>query len=118
MLSGFTRFFALKQRPRGVNTPPRSASASKTLSDFIEPFIDRVKSGVKAFVVQVKYIANYDEAKKPVMTLQVAESLLGRTADEGKESRQGTHLNRLPMRVAFKPLFMNASFYRQHCLWY
>jgi hypothetical protein len=66
--------------------------------------------------MQVKYIANYDEAKKPVVALQVAESLLGRTADEGKESRQGTHLKRLPMRVAFKPLFMNAAFYRQHRL--
>jgi hypothetical protein len=44
-----------------------------------------------------------------VVTLQVAENLLGRTADEGKESQPGTHLNHLPMRVAFEPLYMSAS---------
>jgi hypothetical protein len=65
---------------------------------------------VKAFVVQVKYIADYDEAKKPVMTLHVAKNLLGRTADEGEEPQQGTHFNHLPTRVAFEPLFMSASF--------
>ena len=94
----------------------RSATASKTPSDFIKPFIERVKSGVKAFVVQVKYIANYEEAKKPVVTLQVAEKLLGRTADEGKQSQRGTHLNHFPTRVAFEPLFISASFLRQVCL--
>jgi hypothetical protein len=83
----------------------RSATASKTLSDFM-----------KAFVVQVKYIANYDEAKKPVVTLQVAKDLLGRTADGGKDSQQGTHLNHLPMGVAFELLCMSASFLRQVCL--
>jgi hypothetical protein len=81
----------------------------KTLSDFIKPFVERVKSGVKAFIVQVKYVANYDEAKKPVVTLQVAKNLLGRTADEGKESQGGTHLNHLPMGVAFELLCMSAS---------
>jgi hypothetical protein len=70
-----------------VNTRWRSVTASKTLSDFIKPLIDRVKSGVKAFVVQVKYIADYDEAKKPVVKLQVAKNLLGRTADGSKESQ-------------------------------
>jgi hypothetical protein len=94
----------------------RSVTASKTPSDFIKPFIERVKSGVKAFVVQVKYIANYEEAKKPVVTLQVAKNLLGRAADEGKESHQGTHLNHLPTRMAFEPLFTSASFLRQDCL--
>ena len=42
---------------------------------------------MKAFVVKVKYIENYDEAEKPVVTLQVAKSLLSRTADEGNESQ-------------------------------
>jgi hypothetical protein len=64
---------------------------------------------MKALVVKVKYIANYDETKKPVVMLQVAKNLLGRTADDGNESQQGTHLNRLPMRVAFEPLCMSAS---------
>jgi hypothetical protein len=56
MSSGFTRIFALKQRRR-VNTP-RSVTTSKTLSDFIKPFIESVKSGMQASVVKVKYIAN------------------------------------------------------------
>ena len=38
-------------------------------SDFIKPFIERVKSGMKAPVVKVKYVE--DEAKKPVVTIQV-----------------------------------------------
>jgi hypothetical protein len=29
----------------------RSATADKTLSDFIQPFIERVKSGMEALVV-------------------------------------------------------------------
>jgi hypothetical protein len=66
--------------------------------------------------VQVKYIANYEEAEKPVVTLQVAKTLLDRTADDSKESQQGTHLNRAPMRVAFEQLYMSASFRRQDCL--
>jgi hypothetical protein len=41
----------------------RSATAGKTLSDFIKPFIEPVKSGMKALVVKVKYVANCDEAK-------------------------------------------------------
>jgi hypothetical protein len=50
-----------------------------------------------------------------MVMLQVAKSLLGRTADEGQESQQGTYLNHLPMRVAFEQLYMSASFLRQHC---
>jgi len=59
MLSGFALIFALNQRRRRVNTPRRSVTTSKTLSDFIKPFIERVKSGMQTFVVKVKYIANY-----------------------------------------------------------
>jgi hypothetical protein len=87
----------------------RSVTTSKTLPDLIKPFIERGKSGMKAFVVKVKYIANYDEAKKPVVTLQVAKNLLGRAADEGKGSQQGTHLNHPATRAAFEPLSMNVS---------
>jgi hypothetical protein len=45
MLFGFTRFVALKQRPHHVHGW-RSAIADKTLSDFIKPLIERVKSGM------------------------------------------------------------------------
>jgi hypothetical protein len=64
---------------------------------------------MKALVVKVKYIANYDEAKKPVVMLQVAKNLLRRTANEANESQQGTHLNQLPIRVGFERLCMSAS---------
>jgi hypothetical protein len=108
MLSGFTRIIALKQRRCGVNMQ-RSVTTSKTLSDFIKPFIDRVKPGMKAFVVKVKYIANYQHPKEPVVMLQVAKNLLNRTTDEGNESQQGTHMNQLPTRAALDPFGMSDS---------
>lgn len=86
----------------------RSVIASKTFPDLINSFAKRVKSGMKALVVKVEYIANHDEAKKPVMKLQVPKSLLRRTADESHEAQQ-THLNQLPTRVELEPLHMSAS---------
>ena len=64
---------------------------------------------MQAFVVEVKYIANYKNPKKPVVMLQVAKNLLSRTADEGNESQQGTHMNQLPTRVVLEPLDMSDS---------
>jgi hypothetical protein len=55
----------LKQGPHRVYRR-RSATAGKTLSDFIKPFIERVESSMKALVVKVKYVADDDDAKKPV----------------------------------------------------
>ena len=86
----------------------RSIIASKTSPDLINSFAKRVKSGMKALVVKVEYIANHDEAKKPVMKLQVPKSLLSRTTDESNEAQQ-THLNQLPTRVELEPLHMSAS---------
>jgi hypothetical protein len=63
---------------------------------------------MKALVVKVEYIANHDEAKEPVMKLQVPKSLLSRTTDESNEAQQ-THLNQLPTRVELEPLHMGAS---------
>ena len=74
----------------------RSVTAGKTLSDFIKPFIERVKTGMKAVVVKVEYAADYDKAKEPVVTVQVAENLVGRTTDEDSEFPQGTHLKTPP----------------------
>jgi formyltetrahydrofolate hydrolase len=83
----------------------RSVIASKTSPDLINSFAKRVKSGMKALVVKVEYIANHDEAKEPVMKLQVPKSLLSRTTDESNEAQQ-THLNQLPTRVELEPLHM------------
>jgi hypothetical protein len=85
----------------------RSVIASKTSPDLINSFAKRVKSGMKALVVKVEYIANYDEAKKPVMKLQVPKSLLSRTTDKSNEAQQ-THLNQLTARVELEPLHMSA----------
>jgi hypothetical protein len=105
MLFGFTRFFALKQRPYRVRRW-RSATTGKTLSEFVQSFIERVKSGMKALVVKVKYIADHDEAKEPVVMIQVPKNLIGRNASEDNEFPQGIHLNRL--RLAFEPLRVSA----------
>ena len=99
MLFRFTRFFALKERFHRVRRR-RSTTAGKTLSDFIKPFIKRVKSGMEALVVKVEYAADYDEAKKPVVMVQVTNNPVDRAAGEGNEFPQGTHFNRLS--VAFE----------------
>ena len=96
--------YGLPWYPQGA----RSVIASNTSPDLINSFAKRVKSGMKALVVKVEYIANYDEAKKPVMKLQVPKSLLSRTTDESNEAQQ-THLNQLPARVEPEPLHMSAS---------
>ena len=57
--------------------------------------------------MKVKYAPDHDEAKKPVVMIQVTKNPVGRAADEGNEFPQGTHLNRL--RMAFEPLYMSAS---------
>jgi hypothetical protein len=54
---------------------------------------------MKALVVKVKDIADYDEAKKPVVKLQIPKNLLGRATDEGNEVQQQAHLNQIPMRA-------------------
>jgi hypothetical protein len=61
---------------------------------------------MKAFVVKVKYIANYQHPKEPVVMLKVAKSLLSRTADEGNESQQGTHTNQPLTRAVLDPFGM------------
>jgi hypothetical protein len=40
-----------------------------TLPDPIKPSVKRVKSGMNAFVVKMKYMADHENPKKPVVTL-------------------------------------------------
>ena len=56
----------------------------------------------------MKYIANHENPKKPVVTLQVPQNMLGRTASERNESQQGTHFRLSPMRVELGPLHISA----------
>jgi hypothetical protein len=51
---------------------------------------------MKALVVKVKDIADYDEAKKPVVKLQILKNPLSRATDEGSEVQQQAHLNQIP----------------------
>jgi hypothetical protein len=113
LLFRFTRFFALKRRPHRARRW-WSTTAGKTLPDFIKPFIKRVKSGMKALVVKVKYVADYDEAKKPVVMIQVADNPVGRIAQENKGFPQGTHLKPPPPRANApvsedRPIVTNAT---------
>jgi hypothetical protein len=48
---------------------PQSVITSKAPPDLINPFIERIKSGMEALVVKLKYIANHYQSKKPVVTL-------------------------------------------------
>jgi hypothetical protein len=42
---------------------PQSAITSKAPPDLINPSIERIKTGMEALVVKVKYIANHDQPK-------------------------------------------------------
>jgi hypothetical protein len=72
-----------------------SAVAGETLSDLIKPLIDRIKSGMQGFVVQVKNIADGYHPKKPVVTFEVHKSLFSHTTDESDEAQQNIHLSQL-----------------------
>jgi hypothetical protein len=52
-----------------VSDRPPSVITSKAPPDLINPFIERIKSGMKALVVKAKYITNHYQPKKPVVTL-------------------------------------------------
>ena len=53
--------------------------------------------------MKVEYAADYDEAKKPVVMVQVADNLIGRTADEDNEFPRGTHLKTPPPYPPSRP---------------
>ena len=52
-----------------TSRPCQSVVTSKTLPDLIKPSVKRVKSGMNAFVVKMKYMADHENPKKPVVTL-------------------------------------------------
>jgi hypothetical protein len=52
---------------RATSRRCQSVVTSKTLPDPIKPSVKRVKSG-KAFVVKMKYMADHENPKKPVVT--------------------------------------------------
>jgi hypothetical protein len=64
---------------------------SEAPSDFVEPFIKRVEPGVKASIVEVKYIAKGCEAENPVVAFDVDEDLLDGVADKRQDTQQNVH---------------------------
>jgi hypothetical protein len=60
--------------------------ASKTFPNLINPLIKRVKSGMKTLVVKAEYMANYDNPEKPMVMIEVLNSLLCRISDDVDEA--------------------------------
>jgi hypothetical protein len=50
----------------------------QTFPDFVHPLFKRVESGVKGFIVKVKYVAQHEKSEKPVVTFHVEQHLLDR----------------------------------------
>src|SRR5260370_9425712 len=56
--------------------PNPSIFNGETLPDFIYSLVQRIKSGVKASVVKVKYVPTSEKSETPVMSFHVDETLL------------------------------------------
>jgi hypothetical protein len=73
-----------RMRPgdRGPSGRSFSSDPSKlkgqTFPDFVHPLFKRVESGVKGFIVKVKYVAQHEKSEKPVVTFHVEQHLLNR----------------------------------------
>jgi hypothetical protein len=77
-----TRAAESRMRPRDRGRSQLSTDPSKlegqTFPDFVHPFFKRVESGVKAFIVKVKYVAQHEKSENPVVTFHVEQHLLNR----------------------------------------
>jgi hypothetical protein len=58
----------------------------ETSPDFIDPLVERVEPRVKAAVVEMEQAPDQDEAKDPVMALDVGEYKLDRVTDRRKNA--------------------------------
>jgi hypothetical protein len=78
----------LRRVRRSQNEPrqQRSDITSKPLPNLINPLIKRAKSGMNALVVKAKYIANHYNPEKPMVMIQVPNSLLCPTSDDANEA--------------------------------
>jgi len=71
--------------------PNRSIFNGETLPDFIHPLVQRIKSGVKASVVKVKYVPDCEKSENPVVSFHVNEYLLDRVSDRNNNVPQNVH---------------------------
>ncbi len=63
------RYIRVGERDRGQRNP--SIFNGETFPDFIYSLVQRIKSGVKASVVKVKYIPGSQKSENPVVSFHV-----------------------------------------------
>jgi hypothetical protein len=63
----------------------------QTFPDFVHPLFKRVESGVKGFIVKVKYVAQHEKSEKPVVTFHVEQHLLNRVTYGDNRIQQNVH---------------------------
>jgi hypothetical protein len=68
-----------------------SIFGGETLPDFIQLLFDRVEPGVKAPVVEVKYVPHRQKSENPVVAFHVDEQLLDAVADRDNNVPQEIH---------------------------
>jgi hypothetical protein len=71
--------------------PGQSVVDRETLPDLIDPSVEGIEAGVKAFVMQVKYISGRRKSENPVVRLHVEDHLLDRVADSNGNVPQSAH---------------------------
>jgi len=85
-------------RPCGTSESTNATEVSnpsifngETLPDFIHPLVQRIKPGVKASVVKVKYVPDCEKSENPVVSFHVNEYLLDRVTDRNNNVPQNVH---------------------------
>ena len=81
--------------------PGPSIFNGKTLPDLIDPFVERIESGVKGPVVKVENIPACQKAENPVVSFHVDQDLLNRMTDKDNDVPQKFHRTPRFEKMAF-----------------
>jgi hypothetical protein len=84
---------AVDARKRAVQSDADQPSIfnGQTLSDFIDPLVERIEAGMKASVLQVENIAKAQKSENPVVTFHIDEHLLDRVTGRSENTPQSVH---------------------------
>jgi hypothetical protein len=74
----------------------RSIFDRETLSDFIDPLVERIEARMDGPVVKVKYISARQKSENPVVRFHVDEDLLDRVTHGNNNVPQDVH--RIPLQ--------------------
>src|SRR5260370_40221471 len=74
-----------------ISQPNPSIFSGETFPDFIYSLVQRIKSGVKASVVKVKYVPDNQKSENPVVSFHVDQYLLDRVTDRNNNVPQNVH---------------------------